>query len=212
MTITRALKPLFGGHISKSSQMRLRIMYALRWVTSTVLYTLVLGLSLGALVHIIAVFAIPLTGSNDAVNRLSEESMAAFLSDTIELGSTSFTPPMPDPSFITTACRFDLSGGPQRIRARVPDGFAGLSLHEPGGRVLYAVTDEVAQGGELLLTVLTPDQALEHKADNGDVRVIAPVQNGMRITYGLAVYRVMAARPSMLEGARSIASTLYCGS
>ncbi|MFT0891164.1 hypothetical protein [Pseudochelatococcus sp. G4_1912] len=212
MTETRALKLISHKRLNREHAPRWQLTQALRWLTTTVLYTLALGLTLGALAHIITIFTIPLMGSNDAVNRLSEETLEALLSDTVVMDGKGFTPPWPDPAFVTTYCRFDLSSGPQRIRARTPDGFAGLSLHGPGGTVIYAVTDEVAQGGELALTILTADQAIDSPSDATDIRVIAPVQNGIGVTYGLAVYRVMASQPSQRDVARGVASTLRCGS
>lgn len=184
---------------------------ALKGFSAAVLYTLVFGLVLGALVHIVTVFAIPYAGSRDAVSRLSRTPDGGLLSGTVEPGGDVFSPPLPDPAFVTMICRFDLGAGPQRVRARAPDGFAGLSLHAAGGGVLYAVTDEVAQEGELSLLVMTPDQALDvPRDDSPDVRFVAPPRHGIPVTHGLAVYRVMAPRPSLRDSARAVASTLRC--
>lgn len=176
-------------------------------LSGEVLHALVFGLTLGALVHIVTVFAIPYVGSGDAVSRIS----AARPQTSVEPGNGVFDPPWPDPAFVTMVCRFDLSSGPQRIRARAPDGFAGLSLHAPGGGVLYAVTDEVAQAGELSLHVMTPDQAPDvAREDGADVRFVVPARHGMAVTHGLAVYRVMAPWPSLRDSARATAATLRC--
>ena len=159
-------------------------------LSGEVLHALVFGLTLGALVHIVTVFVIPFVGPGK--------------------GGV-FDPPWPDPAFVTMVCRFDLAKGPQRIRARAPDGFAGLSLHAPGGGVLYAVTDEVAQAGELSLHVMTPAQAPDvARGDGADVRFVVPARYGMPVTHGLAVYRVMAPWPSLRDSARATAATLRC--
>lgn len=181
--------------------------------SSAVVYTVAFGLTLGALVHIAAVLAIPYVGSSDAVTRLSQASVAALPKEMVEPGEGAFSPPWPDPAFVTMTCRFDLSDGPQRVRARAPDGFAGLSLHAPGGGVLYAVTDEVAQDGELSLLVMTPDQALDiSRGDGADVHYVVPPRHGMAVTHGLAVYRVMAPLPSLRESALTVAASLRCES
>ncbi|MGV6873013.1 DUF1254 domain-containing protein [Pseudochelatococcus sp. B33] len=213
MKQTRALKIDSALGLRRDTAPRRRPWQMLARFSGAVLYALVFGLTLGALVHIVTVFAIPYIGSSDAVSRLSREAAAARLPEPVEPGNGVFNPPWPDPAFVTMVCRFDLGKGPQRIRARAPDGFAGLSLHAPGGGVLYAVTDEVAQEGELSLLVMTPDQAMDIAGGEGaDVRFVLPARHGMAVTQGLAVYRVMAPLPSLRESARAVASSLRCES
>lgn len=212
MKSTRVLKPNIPGGPARRSARGGRLRRAVAWLTSTMLYALALGLALGGLVHIVTVFAIPLVGSSDAVSRLSRElAPDAPSAQTGEIGAGGFVPPWPDPAFVTTYCRFDLTRGPQRISARAGDGFAGLSLHGQGGGVLYAVTDEIAQDGELVLLVLTPEQAADDPGEAGaEVRFVAPVNRGIATTTGLAVYRVLAPLPSLREKARETAASLRC--
>lgn len=173
-------------------------------------FAILFGLVLGALVHIVAVFAIPYAGTRDAVARLTSEA-AARAPLPVEPGQGIFNPPWPDPAFITMVCRFDLAKGAQHVRAQVPDGFSGLSLHAPDGSVLYAVTDEVAQAGQLSLLVLTPEQALDVPLDEArDVRFILPARHGVEVQHGLAVYRVMVPMPSLRDTTRAVASSLRC--
>lgn len=206
MKETRALKIDSALGLGRPPARR-RPWQALARFSGALVYAVAFGVVLGALVHIVTVFAIPHLGSGDAVTRLSAASAGA----TVEPGNGVFAPPWPDPAFSTVVCRFDLVGGPQRIRARAPDGFAGLSLHAPGGSVLYAVTDEVAQDGELSLLVMTPDQAMDvGRGDGVEVRFVVPPRHGMAVTHGLAVYKVMAPLPSRRESARAVAATLRC--
>lgn len=173
-----------------------------------VLFTLVLAVVLGALVHIAVIFAIPLLGTSDAVSRLTAAAGGGVI--VLEEGGT--LPPQSDPSFVVAACAFDLAQGPFTVSATVPDHYAGLSLHRPGGGVLYAVTEEVATARRLSLAVMTQKQANDidtqalsmQVSRDDDVRAVVPV------TKGVAVYRVFVPLPSQREAMRTMALTLRC--
>ncbi|MGI6245479.1 MAG: hypothetical protein ACOYJQ_06905 [Pseudochelatococcus sp.] len=212
MKETRALKPAAASR--RRSRRGARLRRALAWATGAMLHALVFGLVLGGLVHIVTVFAIPFAGSGDAVTRLSR---AAASGQTREIADSGFSPPWPDPAFVTAFCRFDLTNGPLRITAHAGGGFAGLSLYGPGGSVLYAVTDEIANDGELALTVLTSDQAMDEREaragreDGGrEVRFVMPDRRGVATTGGVAVYRALAPLPSLRAKAREAALSLRC--
>ncbi|MDJ1159043.1 hypothetical protein QNA08_12430 [Chelatococcus sp. SYSU_G07232] len=170
----------------------------------------VVGLVLGAIVHLAAVFGIPELGDRDAYSRfspLSRESAAHLLTDADRAGAA---PALRDPAVATSVCAFDLAEGPVHVGVSVPGGFASVSVHRPGGGVIYAVTDRAAQRGAIDITLMTQDQLDEILAEDEtgeptqDLRVVSPV------TRGLVVVRALAALPSLRERAEGIASTATC--
>ena len=169
-----------------------------------------LGCLLGALVHLIAILAIPTLGEMSAYHRIAAGHR--------EGETVVFTPALPDqplspyadPAVAMAACTFDLAKGPMRIIAPLAAMPVSLSLHGTSGGVLYALTDRAAARGQIALVLMTQrqldDAVAQEDEDNpsNDLRIPIPAARG------LAVLRVVAPVTSQRGLAEAAAEGLNC--
>jgi uncharacterized membrane protein len=146
---------------------------------------LVTAIVLAAVVHLVAVLAMPRLAPNDAFRRLAALGpINAFHPLPRALPGAEIVP-YNDPAAATGACRYDLAWGPLHVRAKLTgDLFVSLSFHSRHGRVFYALTDKAATRQEFDLFVLTAEQLVAMQAkDAGDeppkeLRVVSPNRTG----------------------------------
>ncbi len=173
-----------------------------------IILTLATGLVLGALVHVVAILAMPRLGSSSAYQRIVATSplAATVLFDT-EDGAV--RPRFADPTVEMSACAFDLSRGPYKISVVTRDLVQSLAIHGEFGGVVYALSDRSAARGGIALTLMTQRQleaaqAREEEAPAGELRV--PLARPR----GLIVVRAHAPFVSQREEARALVSSLSC--
>ncbi len=100
------------------------------------------------------------TGSNTPiVGRLPDE--------------TSRTVVRPSPDLAYTICAFDLSQGPLRIAATLPDTYASLSMYAANSDVFYVRNNQTA--GKTVSLVLTADSHATEEAGT----VVSPTETGI---------------------------------
>lgn len=143
--------------------MRSTVMPAAAWLR--VSYACLAGLVGAGVVHIIILLLVPEFSERDAWARLQSISrpyeMTVLDSGHAEVQSIGTT----DPSFITAACRFDLSDGRIHVGATGKVPFWSAAVYDRGGANLYSLTDRSAVDRALDLVILTPDQMIEARKD-----------------------------------------------
>ncbi len=119
--------------------------------------------------------------------------------------------PYADPALATAFCRFDLSAGPERVKAPVGRaGFASLSFHTRRGAVVYALTDRAATHGLMEAIVVTPAQLrvlVAHDDEDNpsqDLRIVSPT------TEGFVAMRAFSELPSLYAAAEDQVKSLSC--
>lgn len=169
-----------------------------------------LGLLLGALVHLIAVLAIPSLGEMSAYHRIAAGHR--------EGETVVFTPALPeqplapyaDPSVAMAACTFDLDKGPMRIVAPLAPMPVSLAVHGTSGGVLYALTDRAAARGQIALVLMTQRQLDDAIAQEDEDNPSPDLRIPISATRGLAVLRVVAPSTSQRSIAEAAAEGLNC--
>jgi uncharacterized membrane protein len=171
---------------------------------------LILGLVLGAIVHLASTLLIPILSQNSAYNRLMRVAApytTVLISSTTPLDDEPYT----DPLMVRSACHFNLAQGPVRITLPVSTSIVQtLSIHGEKGGVYYAVSDRAAQQGLLSVLLLSQRDLDELQAMDEDdtivrdVRLALPVQRGFVLTRGLIPFA------SLREKAEDDASQLSC--
>jgi uncharacterized membrane protein len=174
-------------------------------------YLTTLGLVLGAIVHLLAVFLIPRLAERDAANLFSElgEEGKADLLDANKQPSQAVIDG--DPRTAIAVCAFNLETGPVRVIAKTGLLPLSLSLHKPGGGVLYAITDRAAVRGTLEFVILTAaqlDERLARDDESESVRELRVVSAGEQ---GIVVARALAKRPSDRAEAEALVKDVACG-
>jgi uncharacterized membrane protein len=165
---------------------------------------------LAAIVHLTAVLLTPVVATGDAYARLAR---LGNVNETVALppaGPDGRPPPWADPAVASAFCRYDLAGGPIRVRAPVGRAFSSISFHTRRGLAFYALTDRAGAKGAIEAVLATPDdvRALASRDDeespSRDLRIAAPDREGY------VVIRVLSALPSLYAEAEADAGRLTC--
>jgi uncharacterized membrane protein len=173
------------------------------WVTA--------GLLLGLLVHLATLLALPSLATRDASRRLASLTREGGFHLLPAPSPSEALLPLPDPSIVMAACRFDLSRGPVHVRAPLTGSFFSVSFYTPDDLAFYALTDRAASEGAIELTLYTSLQLAEVRSREGPdtpeaLRLEAPNPEG------LIVLRALAPEPSYVPMLERILSSATCES
>ncbi|MEO1198096.1 MAG: DUF1254 domain-containing protein [Pseudomonadota bacterium] len=162
---------------------------------------------LAGLVHILTILAVPHLADDTIWDDLQQE-----LADTTALVLPRPTPNSSalgtvDPAMVMAACRFDLGAGPLLVSAPTNAPQWMLTVHAPGGGVIYGVTSETELLGGLEIEIRTEAQ------ERGLIISDAPDQR-VRIrsdwSEGFVLFRMLAAHPDERAGLERLAQRVRC--
>jgi uncharacterized membrane protein len=163
-------------------------------------------------VHILSILAMPRLAPRDAYARIAEVAPLARMTLLAPIEPGAEFAPFEDPAMAAAACRYDLDGGPLRLRGPLSgDGLVALSFHGRFGHVFYSVTDRSAARNGLDILLVTPDQLAAIEAyDSEDelpseLRLVAPEKRGF------VILRALADQPGDMEAARRRLQAIACG-
>src|SRR5690242_1251530 len=139
------------------------------------LFTIIAGVLLGGIVHLVAVLALPRIATQDAYSRLTPMTKLNAVTPLppAEPGNT----PMPfmDPAFATAVCRYDLSGGPIKLTVPVSQAYTSVSFYTRNEIAYYAINDRSAGKRVIELDLMTE---AEHEDLPEDEEITAADQIG----------------------------------
>ncbi len=177
----------------------------MRWLLS-----ILAGLVLGCIVHIVSIFALPQLAQNDAYARLSS------LGKTNEIlfipAPTPFESLLPrlDPAFVFAACVFDLSRGPLAVSVPTTPDLTSVAFYTRQGRVFYSLNDRAASRRSIDLQLMTPQQraVLMAKEDltAADLLIIESPA-----TQGIVFIRGFVREEGARESVRKLLGAAKCG-
>jgi uncharacterized membrane protein len=152
-------------------------------------------LIIAGIVHIVTILVLPGVAIRDSFARIASAAQVNRFDALPEPRPGSELLPMQDPALARSACRFDLSAGPVRLRADIAglDGLLTLSFHDRRGGSFYATTDRGALRGGIDILLLTRDQlaaveALDPEDETPqDLRLVAPTREGFILAGSLAL-------------------------
>ena len=151
----------------------------------TVVYAICLGLLGAGIVHIAILLLLPAFSSQDAWSRLAGRS-PLYAWARLDGAGTDPAARALDPFFFSTACRFDLTDGPVRIRAAGVAPFWSISVYDRAARNLFSFNDRTSPDGELDAVVATPARLIELRNElpaemRGAVLIEADIDEGMTV-------------------------------
>jgi uncharacterized membrane protein len=181
----------------------------MRW-----LFTILVGLLLAGIVHIVTLLALPRLIPQDAYARLGK--LGPDNAFHIVAGPARNRPtvlPFLDPAYVYAVCRYDLAGGPLHIHAPVPASYAALSLYNQDGLPYFAINERSAVRGAL--DVMLQQQASDDDgsddddadADSDDARVTTVPTPSPR---GFAMLRILVTSPDREAELREVLGTARC--
>jgi uncharacterized membrane protein len=177
------------------------------------LMTTLAGLLLAAIVHIVTILVIPTLSQRDAAHAYRELGAGSHAELLPTPGNARGlpTPREVDPNVVTAVCSYDLSAGPMRVVARTGTLPLGLTLHRPGGGIVYAITDRAAIRGVLDFLVMTEAQRDERIAEDEEGETSRELRVVSDTEQGLIVARVLVRLPSDRADAEALATSVECG-
>lgn len=105
--------------------------------------TIVAGILGAVIVHVVTILLLPVYAGPPAwVEELAGSGEGMKVMPPALPGQEAL--PMADPAMAYATCVFDLSGGPVRLTALLPDDFWSLSVLDRDGRILYSLNDRSA--------------------------------------------------------------------
>ncbi|MGH6736105.1 MAG: DUF1254 domain-containing protein [Methyloceanibacter sp.] len=170
-----------------------------------------LGLVLAGLIHVVAVLTLPMLAPRDAHARLAALGPANTMIQLPASAPGRQVMPMMAPDVRYAVCRYDLSNGPVRLRARIADGLWLIAFYTPLGENFYAVVGADLRKPDVDLIIATTDQ------DVAEVGVDAPeafdnvVVVSSPVVEGIALIRAPLAGPSRSAEAERALKDTYCG-
>jgi uncharacterized membrane protein len=173
------------------------------------LFTIVAGVVLGLVVHLVSVLALPRIATQDAYSRLTPMTKLNGVTQ-LPLADPQTSPmPFMDPAFALAICRYDLSGGPIKLTVPVSQAYTSVSFYTRNEIAYYAINDRSAGKKVIELDLMTQAQ---HDALPEDEEVTAADRLiiDSPSTTGLIVMKALAAEPGLMPQAQGSLQAATC--
>ena len=169
----------------------------------------VVGLVLGAIVHLITIMILPRTATQDAYLRLTPiapvNTVVALPNPTPDSAVMPFT----DPAFASAVCRYDLSNGPLKFSTPVSLAYTSVSFYTRNDIAYYAINDRAAGRRTIELELMTPAQHAEMPEEEDVTAADRLIVESPTVT-GLIAIRALAPEPGLMPMARGAVAAARC--
>src|SRR5436305_14804660 len=128
-------------------------------------FTIIAGVLLGGVVHVVSVLALPRIATQDAYSRLTPMTKLNAVTP-LPLADPNNAPmPFMDPAFAIAICRYDLSGGAIKLTVPVSQAYTSVSFYTRNEVAYYAINDRSAGRKVIELHLMTEAKHAELQAD-----------------------------------------------
>src|SRR5262249_35502180 len=171
--------------------------------------TIVAGIILGGIVHLVSVLALPRIATQDAYSRLTP--MTELNAVTALPSADPSNSPMPfmDPAFAMAICRYDLSTGPIKLTVPVSQAYTSVSFYTRNEVAYYAINDRSAGKKVIELDLMTEAQHNELPEDE-ELTAAARLIIDSPSTTGLIMLKALAAEPGLMPQAQASLAAASC--
>ena len=173
------------------------------------LFTIIAGVLLGGVVHLVSVLALPRIASQDAYSRLTPTTKLNAVTQ-LPLADPANSPmPFMDPAFAMAICRYDLKDGPIKLTVPVSQAYTSVSFYTRNEVAYYAINDRSAGRKVIELDLMTEDQ---HSALPEDEEVTAAdrlIIDSPTAT-GLILLKALAPEPGLMPQAQASLAAASC--
>lgn len=173
------------------------------------LVTIVAGIVLGGIVHLVSVLALPKIASLDAYARLSPTTSVNAVTQLPDVTPDKSPLPFLDPAFAMAVCRYDLSGGPIKLAVPVSQAYTSVSFYTRNNIAYYAINDRSAGRKVIELDLMTAAQHADLPEDE-DVTSADRLIIDSPSSTGLIVIKALAAEPGQMPQARAAMQAATC--
>jgi uncharacterized membrane protein len=173
------------------------------------LFTIIAGVLLGGIVHLVSVLALPRIATQDAYSRLTPMTTLNGVTSLPLADPHSAPMPFMDPAFAIAVCRYDLSGGSLKLTVPVSQAYTSVSFYTRNEVAYYAINDRSAGRKVIELDLMTEAQHAELPEDE-DVTAADRLIIDSPSKNGLIVLKALAPEPGLMPQAQASLAASSC--
>jgi uncharacterized membrane protein len=173
------------------------------------LLTVLAGVLLGGVVHLVSVLALPRIATQDAYARLGAISAVNKVTPLPPVTPASEPMPFMDPAFAMAVCRYDLGGGPIKLRVPVSQAYTSVSFYTRNDVAYYAINDRSAGRRVIELDLMTEAQHAELPEEE-DVTAADRLIIDSPTRAGLILLKALAPEPGLMPQAQASLAAASC--
>ena len=173
------------------------------------LFTIIAGVLLGGVVHLVSVLALPRIASQDAYSRLTPMTRLNGVTQLPLANPSNSLLPFMDPAFAMAVCRYDLSDGPIKLKVPVSQAYTSVSFYTRNEVAYYAINDRSAGRKVIELDLMTE---VQHKGLPEDEEITAAdrlIIDSPTAT-GLILMKALAPEPGLMPQAQASLAASSC--
>jgi uncharacterized membrane protein len=172
-------------------------------------FTIAAGVLLGLVVHLVSVLALPKIASEDAYSRLTPLTKVNAVTQLAAADPGNTLMPYLDPAFAVAICRYDLSGGPIKLRVPVSQAYTSVSFYTRNELAYYAINDRSAGKKVIELDLMTETQHSDLPEDE-DITAADRLIIDSPTSTGLIVMKALAPEPGLMAQAETSLASSSC--
>ena len=173
------------------------------------LFTIVAGIVLGLVVHLVSVLALPRISTQDAYSRLTPMTRLNGVTPLPLADPGNSLMPFMDPAFAVAICRYDLSDGPLKLTVPVSQAYTSVSFYTRNEIAYYAINDRSAGRRVIELDLMTEAQH-EDLPEDEEITAADRLIIDSPSTTGLIVLKALAAEPGLMPQAQASLAAASC--
>jgi uncharacterized membrane protein len=173
------------------------------------LFTIIVGVLLGGVVHLVSVLALPRISTQDAYSRLTPMTKLNGVTPLPLADPGNALMPFMDPAFAVAICRYDLSDGPLKLTVPVSQAYTSVSFYTRNEIAYYAINDRSAGRRVIELDLMTEAQH-EDLPEDEEITAADRLIIDSPTTTGLIVLKALAAEPGLMPQAQASLAAASC--
>ena len=173
------------------------------------LFTILAGVILGLIVHLVSVLALPRIATQDAYSRLTPMTSLNTVTQLPPADPQNSPMPFMDPAFALAICRYDLSGGSLKLKVPVSQAYTSVSFYTRNDIAYYAINDRSAGKKVIELDVMTEAQH-DRLPEDEEITAADRLIIDSPTATGLIVMKALAAEPELMTQARASLEAATC--
>ena len=172
-------------------------------------FTILAGVLLGGIVHLVSVLALPRIATQDAYSRLSTLTKENTVTPLAQAEPNNAPMPFMDPAFAVAICRYDLGSGPLKLTVPVSQAYTSVSFYTRNEVAYYAINDRSAGKKVIELDLMTEAQHDDLPEDENVTAADRLIIDSPSST-GLIVLKALAPEPGLMPQAQATLVASKC--
>ena len=172
-------------------------------------FTIIAGVLLGGVVHLVSVLALPKIATQDAYSRLTPMTKLNAVTQLPPAEPGNNIMPYLDPAIAVAICRYDLSTGPIKLAVPVSQAYTSVSFYTRNELAYYAINDRSAGKKVIELSLMTEAQHSDLPEDEEITSADRLIIDSPSVT-GLIVLKALAPEPGLMPQAQASLAASSC--